>query len=101
MIPNLNEIKPQILKFLKLEEDKVFMEFDKEYPECLCMVVAADIGPGPMDKVMKLLQKEGEGELRLCANIVEEELAYRVIGLDFDQAWEESWNIGCATVRMG
>jgi len=101
MIPNVTELQPLILNLLNLKEEDVFMDFGKEYPECLCMVVVSDVGPGKMNQVMKLLKEKGEGELRLCANIVDEKFFYRFAGLDFESAWEESWNCAETTVRMG
>ena len=97
--PTVDELRPKVAKILK--GVKVFMGFDKEYPECLEMVVIGDVGPDRMEKVCDLLRKEGEGKLRLCANIIEKRDAHHFEALSDEAAFEQAWEFGIATVRMG
>jgi hypothetical protein len=101
MIPTVDELRPEILKLLRLSEAEVPMAFSDEYPECLCMVVLKDVGPAKMEDVMQLLRDKSNEEMRLCANIIDKSNAYRFAGLSFDEAFELSWSFGVATVRMG
>lgn len=98
---NVRMLQPRITKILGLSKDEVFMEFDKEYPECLMMVVLEDVGPDKMNKVMDYLRKRGNEKLRLCANIIGSADAKRFEGLSFEDALTLSWEVCEATVRMG
>jgi len=96
-----DELRPDIVKLLGLPDSDVLMEFDMEYPECLCMVILKDVGPQKMEKVCDLLRKKGEEKLRLCANVIESKDAEQFRGRSFRGAYALSWDLSVATVRMG
>lgn len=98
---NVRMLRPRILKILGLSKEEVLMDFSKEYPECLMMVVLTDVGPDKMNEVSDYLRKRGNGKLRLCANIISDGDAKRFEGLSFEDAEKLSWEVGIATVRMG
>jgi len=95
------DLRPEILKILGLTNPQLYMGVGKDYPECLCLVVLEDVGPSKMTQVCDLLRQKGNEQWRLCANILEKKHAHLFTGMGFDAAWEESWNLCIATVRMG
>lgn len=99
-MPPIESLRKAILELLG---KPILAEYDATYPECVCLVVLGDVGPERMRKVLDLLRAH-EG-LRLCANIIEKQDAgmieseFKLGG--FKAAWESSWHVSVATVRLG
>lgn len=84
--PTIDELRPGM------------MGFDETYPECLSMVVIADVGPAKMEEVVAFLRKQ-PGKLRLYARVVDKKYARAFRAMPFKRALEMASDYSIATVR--
>lgn len=95
--PSADSMRPVILKILGLRPYDVFMEFSATYPECLSMVVLADVGPAKMEEVVAFLRRQ-PGKMRLYARVVERRYARSFRGVSFKHASAMADELSIATV---
>ena len=96
--PSLDDLRPGVLRVLGLAEAHVRMRYDTEYPECVCMIVLADVGPSKMEKLVAFLRAQ-PGQLRLYARVIERKYRKQFTGLSYEDASALAADYSIATVR--
>lgn len=99
---NIPDLRKSFASELKIPVDDVQMEFDTEFPECLLILVLQDLGPAVMGPAVRDLKTKNVE--RAVLNVVEKKKTGKIRELlksGFKPAFEESWNISVATLRLG
>jgi hypothetical protein len=94
----LDDIRKQFAAGLYVHLDDVMVGEAPPHPECLCVIVMRDVDPEDMDTTLRQVLPRGQFT-RACVQVIEPDLAYRLRGLSFAEAWDLSWDLLIATVR--
>ena len=94
----MTDIQQALATGLLVPTEDVMVGVGTDYPECLCGIILGDVNPGDMTKTLREILPNGP-LTRACIQVIHPDYADRLRGLDWDNAWDQSWDFLLATVR--
>jgi len=94
----MTEIHQAFATGLQITPAEVMLGVGTDHPECLCGIILGDVNPEDMTATLREILPNGS-LTRACIQVIHPEYTDRFKGMDWDTAWDESWDFLVATVR--